>query len=153
MTIGNQRDFATGVMYILVGGAVSWIASSYDMGTPSSMGPGFFPFWLGLLLAFLGAIVTVASLKTGGRVARISGWDLRSGLLVFGSVIIFGATITSLGMVVAVAAVAIISSFASHEFSWRTTLANSAVITLLCLLLFGYGLKLQFPIFPAFISG
>ncbi len=153
MTIGNQRDFATGVMYILIGGAVSWIASSYDMGTPSRIGPGFFPFWLGLLLAFLGAIVVIGSLRHSGEAVRISGWDLRSGFLVFGAVIIFGATITSIGLVFAVAAVVIISSVASHEFSWPTTLANSAVITLLCLLLFGYGLKLQFPIFPPFISG
>jgi len=136
-------------MYVGIGAGVSAIASSYDMGTPASIGPGFFPFWLGIVLAVLGAITLVGSFRQTTADARIGGWDLRSSLLVFGSVVLFGFVISPLGLVVTIALVVVISSLASHEFSWLATLVNATVMSLICLALFGYGLALQFPLWPA----
>jgi len=149
LILGDQKEFATGAMYVGIGAGVSAIASSYEMGTPASIGPGFFPFWLGIVLAVLGAITLVGSFRQTTGHARIGGLDLRSSLLVFGSIVIFGFAINPLGLVVTVALVVLISSAASHEFSWLAALVNATVMSLICLALFGYGLALQFPLWPA----
>jgi hypothetical protein len=45
-----------------------------------------------------------------------------------------------------------IASFASHEHNWKVTGANAIFLTVLCWLSFVKGLKLVFPIWPAFLG-
>ena len=69
MKIRNQQDFAAGFMYIVVGLFFAGIARNYQMGTAAKMGPGYFPFWLGMLLALIGLIVLLnASTKKATEV-------------------------------------------------------------------------------------
>lgn len=63
MQLRNRQDFWSGVMFIALGLGFAWQASSYQMGTAARMGPGYFPFWLGIVLALLGAIVLLGSLS------------------------------------------------------------------------------------------
>jgi hypothetical protein len=56
------------------------------------------------------------------------------------------------GLVVASFALIFISSIASHEFHWKATLFSWIALLLLCLAVFVYGLKLQFPVWPPFIT-
>jgi len=60
LRIRSQKDFASGLMFILVGFGFSWVARGYSMGTAAKMGPGYFPFWLGVVLALLGALVLIS---------------------------------------------------------------------------------------------
>ena len=53
MHIKNQQDFWAGIMFIVIGVGFALFSESYDMGTPARMGPGYFPFWLGVCLALL----------------------------------------------------------------------------------------------------
>ncbi|HEY4371700.1 MAG TPA: tripartite tricarboxylate transporter TctB family protein [Burkholderiales bacterium] len=57
MRIKDQKDFYAGLMFIIFGVLTMWLSQSYNMGTAARMGPGYFPFWLGGVLAALGAIV------------------------------------------------------------------------------------------------
>lgn len=66
MSIKDQKDFYAGLMFLIFGGLAMWLSTSYNMGTAARMGPGYFPFWLGGVLAFLGAIVLIKSLGKGG---------------------------------------------------------------------------------------
>lgn len=61
MRIKDQKDFYAGLMFIIFGGLTMWLSLSYNMGTAARMGPGYFPFWLGGVLAALGAIVFIKS--------------------------------------------------------------------------------------------
>ena len=54
MQIKNKQDFWSGVMFVVVGAAFALGATSYSMGTAARMGPGYFPFWLGVCLSLLG---------------------------------------------------------------------------------------------------
>ena len=65
MKIGNPTDFWSGVMFASVGAVFAIVAfgvklgdnvllAGYAMGTPARMGPGFFPFWLGVMLIAIG---------------------------------------------------------------------------------------------------
>ena len=56
MGIKSQKDFFSGLMFLVVGGAFAIGAYSYGMGDGARMGPGYFPRMLGILMANLVAV-------------------------------------------------------------------------------------------------
>ena len=52
MKIKSQRDFWSGLMFILVGIAFAWgAAANYNFGSSARPGPAYFPIGLGVLLS------------------------------------------------------------------------------------------------------
>jgi hypothetical protein len=66
MKIKNFQDFYAGLMFVIFGGLTMYLSRSYNIGTAADMGPGYFPFYLGGLLAALGAILVVKALGKSG---------------------------------------------------------------------------------------
>ena len=62
MNIKSQKDFFSGLMFMCVGVAFAWGASTYNIGNGARMGPGYFPLMLGVLLALLGGLITFKAL-------------------------------------------------------------------------------------------
>ncbi|ETD72855.1 membrane protein [Pelistega indica] len=151
MLIKNQQDFWSGLMFIGLGSAFALIAEqNYDMGSSVRMGPGYFPFLLGCLLAILGAFVTLSSLRGEyNEEHEVSHFDWDILLLVIGSIVLFGYTLNYLGMYISVAILVIFSSLASHEFSWKIAIANAIFLIFFAWLVFVKGLGLVFPTLPA----
>ena len=168
MKIKSQKDFWSGLRFVLVGVAFAWGATAYRFGPPcpadapcagslwlrftqlsANPGPGFFPFGLGLLLALLGGIILFKSLTLespdGDAIGRVAWRPL--GVLI-GSVVIFGVLLPRFGLVVALPVLVIVSSLASTEFRWRGTLINAVVLTVLSWAMFVWGLKLGIPVWP-----
>jgi hypothetical protein len=129
--IKNFKDFYTGLLFMLFGGAFTWGAVNYSMGTAAKMGAGYFPFILGGLLTVLGVIVFIRSLVNASDDSRV------------GRIFI--------GLVVSIFAIILISSLASHESRFKETLISAVVLCLASLAMFVYGLNLQIPVWPAFI--
>jgi hypothetical protein len=153
LRIRSQKDFTSGLMFVLVGLSFSWVARGYSMGSAAKMGPGYFPFMLGLVLALLGAIVLVSALSTKGEADHLERWDIKTLLWILGSVVLFGLLLKPLGMVLSVLVLVLVSSMASHEFSWKGAIINSIVLVLISMGAFVYGINLQMPVWPAFITG
>ncbi|CAG9179873.1 tripartite tricarboxylate transporter TctB family protein [Cupriavidus respiraculi] len=153
MRIRSQKDFASGLMFVLVGLGFSWVARGYSMGSAAKMGPGYFPFLLGLVLAFLGALVLIGALSSKGEEDQLARWDVKILLWILGSVVLFGLLLKPLGMVLSVLVLVLVSSMASHEFSWKGAILNSIVLVLISMGAFVYGINLQMPVWPAFITG
>ncbi len=152
MRIRSQKDFACGLMFILAGLGFSWVAHGYPMGSAARMGPGYFPFLLGLVLAVLGALVLIGSLSSKGKEDHLASWDLKTLLWVLGPVVLFGLLLKPLGMVLSVFVLVLVSSIASHDFSWRGALVNGVVLVLISLGTFVYGINVHMPVWPAFIG-
>ena len=152
MRIRSQKDFASGLMFILVGLIFSFVARGYSMGTAAKMGPGYFPFWLGIVLAILGALVLWGSLSSKGEDDQLARWDLKILLWILGSVVLFGLLLKPLGMVLSVVVLVLVSSMASHEFSWKGAVLNAIILVLISLGAFVYGINLQMPVWPAFLA-
>ncbi|WP_420993263.1 tripartite tricarboxylate transporter TctB family protein [Cupriavidus sp. 30B13] len=153
MRIRSQKDFASGLMFILVGFGFSWVARGYSMGTAAKMGPGYFPFWLGIVLALLGALVLWGSLSSKTEDDQLARWDIKTLLWILGSVVLFGLLLKPLGMVLSVLVLVLVSSMASHEFSWKGAVLNAIVLVLISVGAFVYGINLQMPVWPAFLAG
>lgn len=126
------------------------IGASYPVGTAARMGPGYFPRGLGIILVVLGAILILKGLRSDG--ARIQMGDIRPLGIVLGSVMLFGFTVVPLGLVLATILLIVVSSTASHEFRWKEAVIASVVLAMFVVAVFGFGLKLQLPILPAFLA-
>jgi putative tricarboxylic transport membrane protein len=151
--IKSQKDFWSGLMFTLTGAGFALGALNYTFGTSARPGPGYFPFGLGAVMALLGAFVVFESLSIdtadGDPVTRFAWKPL---LTIVASIIVFGATLVSLGMALALPLLVVIASLAGDEFHWKDVLINSAVLTVGSWLVFIVALKLVIPLWPAFLG-
>lgn len=152
MQVRNRQDFWSGVMFILLGLGFAWQASTYSMGTAGRMGAGYFPFWLGIVLALLGAIVLLGSLSHKAEKTYVDRFDLRIVFLVVGSVVLYGLLLKPLGIYLSVFVLVVISSLASHEFNLKVAIGNAIFLVVFAYLAFIKGLGLIFPLWPAFLN-
>ncbi len=152
MKIRNQRDFGAGVMYMVIGLFFTIVATQYQMGTAAKMGPGYFPFFLGILMTLLGLLVLVKSLRATAAIESIPKFNWRIIGLITGSVILYGLLLSTMGFVVAVFVLVFMSASASHEFHWKGTLINAVFLVIFTYSVFVLGLKLQFPLLPFFLQ-
>ena len=153
MKIVRQKDFASGLLYIVLGTAFATASYGYRMGTSSRMGPGYFPFWLGVIMAVIGALVLLGSIRSHAEPETMERWALRPLFIILVSVVVFGLLLETLGLVLSLIVLVVGSSLASHEFTWRATLINALVLVIFSLIVFVYALSLQFPVWPTFIAG
>ncbi len=139
-------------MYIVIGLFFAILATQYQMGTAAKMGPGYFPFWLGLLMTLLGFLVLLKSLSAKATIEKIPPFNWRIIGLITGSVLIYGVLLPKMGFLVSVVALVFMSASASHEFHWKGTLVNAIFLTAFTYSVFVLGLKLQFPLLPVFFE-
>lgn len=152
MQLRNKQDFWSGVMFIILGSGFALQATQYSMGTAARMGPGYFPFWLGIVLALIGAFVLIGSIAPKAIETTIDKFDFRIVALVVGSVILYGLILRPLGIYISVFILVVVSSLASHEFSWKVAVANGIFLVIFSYLAFVRGLGLIFPLWPAFLG-
>ncbi len=160
--IKSQRDFFSGLMFTAMGIAFAVGANSYTVGTAARMGPGFFPMMLGIILAILGGVITFNSLvihtEDGEKVGRF-GW--RPIIYILGANLAFGVLLgglpsiglPSMGLMVAIFVLTLIASMAGDEFKLRDVLILAAALAAGSYLAFIMLLKLNMPVWPAFITG
>ena len=154
MKIKSQRDFVSGLMFVVVGVVFAVGATNYSMGTSAKPGAGYFPLILSVLMTLLGAVVLFKSLTIeteGGDPIGSIAW--RPLLVIVVAIAVFGASINRLGLVVSVPILILVTSLAGDEFKWLGVIINAVVLTVFSWLIFVYGLKLTIPMWPTFITG
>lgn len=152
MKIKSEKDFWSGLMFIVVGVGFAWGATNYSFGSSARPGPGYFPFGLGVIMAVLGALILFKALTVesdGGD--KIGGIAWKPMLIVVGSVVLFGLLLPKVGMFAALPLLVVTTALAGDEFHWGEALANAAVLTAGSWLVFIYGLNLTIPLWPWFL--
>ena len=153
MKIKSQRDFVSGLMFIVVGVIFAVGATNYSMGSSAKPGAGYFPLILSVIMAILGAIVLFKSLTIeteGGDPIGSIAW--RPLLVIVASITVFGLALPRLGMFVTIPLLIVMVSFAGDDFGWKGVIANSVVLTLGSWVIFIWGLNLTIPLLPAFMA-
>jgi hypothetical protein len=162
MNIKSQKDFFSGLMFMAVGAAFAWGATNYTVGTGARMGPGYFPMVLGVLLAILGAVITFKALVVETEDGeKLGAWAWKPLFFIIAANLVFGASIGGLpliglqplGLVVGIFLLTLIASLAGEEFKLRPVLILAAILAIMSYLAFIVLLKLQFPVWPVFITG
>ena len=146
----QKKDFYAGLAMVLLGGAVTLNSSTYNLGTFMHMGPGMFPFMLGILMTFVGVLIFISGLMTpleeGERILPESmewrGWAcILAGPLMF---ILFGQFF---GMVAGTFMCVFVSALGDRTATLKGSALLAACITVAGAFLFSYVLKVPFPLF------
>lgn len=151
MKIGDAKEFWSGVMFAVFGLFFVVFARQYDMGTAARMGPAFFPTMLGGLLLLLGIGIALRGIVADTQDGQIARFHFKPLLFVLGAVVAFGLLLRPAGLLVALAALVLISSFGSDEFRLRDVLLLTVGLGVLVLAVFIYGLGMTVPVLPAFM--
>lgn len=161
MNIKSQKDFFSGLMFMGVGGAFAWGATTYNVGEGARMGPGYFPLMLGILLAVIGAAITFTALvvetEGGGKIGK---WAWKPLFFIIMSNVVFGVLLAGIptfkipafGLIVAIYALVFIASMAEAGWKFKTTLILATVLAVGSYLAFVKALALQFPVWPWFLT-
>jgi hypothetical protein len=161
MQIKSQKDFFSGVLFMGIGGAFAWGATTYTVGTAAHMGPGYFPLMLGLLMVLLGMLITFKSLVTETESGdHIGHWAWRPLFFILAANVAFGVLLGGLpriglppmGLIAAIVALALIAALAGKGFVLRDVLLLAALLAVGSYLIFIVLLKLQIPVWPAFVG-
>ena len=153
MKIKSQKDFWSGLMFMVVGIAFAWGATNYNFGSSARPGPAYFPFGLAILMALLGALVLFKALtieSDGGD--PIGPWAWKPLGVIVVAVAVFGWALPHLGMYIALPLLVIGSAVAGDEFHWKDAAINAAVLTAGSWVIFIWGLKLTIPPWPSFLG-
>jgi len=144
MRFNMRQDLVGGSCVLLVGlGAAIHTATSYDIGTPASMGPGFFPLSLGILLTGFGLWICASAWRSRPVEVVI---ELRPFLAILLAIAAFGLILPAFGLIPAVLALVIISLLAEDLPGTAKTSAIAAVIIAIAVLIFRVGLNIPLPI-------
>lgn len=152
MQLRNKQDFWAGAMFVALGLGFAYQATTYQMGTAARMGPGYFPFWLGICLALLGAVVALTALRPKAAATAVEKFDFKILGIIILAVVLFGILLRPLGLYLSLFILVVGSSMASHEFSWKVAVGNAIFLVIFCWLAFIKGLGLIFPLWPTFLG-
>jgi len=149
-TLLRKRDFYAGGLMVLLGAAVTLDSLTYTLGSLMHMGPGMFPFILGVVLTFIGILIFGTAMVTplGEDEAILPknkewrGWGcILAGPILF---IIMGHYF---GMAPGTFACVFVSALGDRESTLKSSAILAACITVPGCFLFSYVLMLPFPLF------
>ncbi len=146
----KNKDLLAGIMFMVIGIVFAVGAYNYQMGTAARMGPGFFPRILGFIMAGLGVIIAGIGLKNQAQFAASEGigWTWKPVIILTLAVVLFGFTLPTLGMIIAIALLTFISGIAAHDKNYRELAMITVIMCIFCAGVFIWGLKLQMKLFP-----
>ncbi len=143
--IANKTDFIGSLLLLVLGIAILAIALTYNVGTATRMGPGYFPMVLGGLMIALALFVGVASLRRSAAAPAEIAW--RPFAAVTASLAGFVVAMAYGGLFPAVVATVLISSLGDARSQPIPALLLAAGVAIAAWLLFARGLGMPIPLF------
>jgi hypothetical protein len=149
-TLLRKRDFYAGGLMALLGAAVTLDSTTYSLGTLMHMGPGMFPFILGIVLTFIGILILGTALATPlgedehilPRQREWRGWAcILAGPILF---IIMGEFF---GMAPATFSCVFVSALGDRTATLKSSIILATSVTVVGCFIFSYVLQLPFPLF------
>lgn len=141
----DNRDFLAGLLFCAIGAGGLYVALSYPFGSVQHMGPGFFPRALGVILIGFGVVTMARGLRHAVPVE--GGWGWFPLVVITVSLVAFGWLIERVGLVPSLAVLVLVSAYAGKEFKWIEAIALAAVLCLMAVAIFVWGLGLPYPLF------
>jgi hypothetical protein len=147
----SLKDLLAGLTFIAFGLAFGYASLGYDLGSALRMGPGYFPLLLSGALVVLGAVIVVEGFfETEEQPIGTAPWLAL--VLLVAALLVFGFTVRGLGLVPALVIAVFMSAFASRRTTLLSAIALAVGLTLLCVLIFVYGLGLPLRLFGPWVG-
>jgi len=149
LRIKNPQDFWCGIFFVAVGALALYLSRSYEMGSALDMGPGYFPTWLGGIMAGFGVIIAALSFRIAGESGQDPGdWAFRPWLVLPATLGVYALMMEAeAGFVPSLIVLIIGCALAHKDVRWRETLLLSIFVTAGAVALFSYGIGLPYRLF------
>ncbi len=154
LRIRAPRDFWGGIALVVIAGLAIWATGNLGGMQGASFGPGTAPRMFAVLLAGFGLVVAIVGLFVDGP--PLESYAMRGPAFVIVGIAAFALMmrgvwiIPPLGLVPSSFAAFMISIAGSSEIRWLESLLAAAAMTLFCVGLFVYLLKLPFELWPSY---
>jgi hypothetical protein len=144
----NRKDFLGGGLMLALGLGAAFQASHYEFGTLRRMGPGYFPLALGVILAVTGLAILLGSLRgaAAAAAARLAP-EWRGWICICAGVASFAVIGRWGGLLPATFASVFLAALGDRKNTPAAAGVLAAVMTLVCLVVFWWLLKIQLPLF------
>lgn len=134
---------------MLLGVGAAYTGSSYEIGTLTRMGPGFFPTALGVILAFIG--VLIAGTASYGETEELapatsSQPDWRGWICIISGAVLFIVFAAHGGLLLATFSCVFVAAMGDRTNSWKQAALLATGVTAFGILLFAYVLRVQIPV-------
>ncbi|HEY4253069.1 MAG TPA: tripartite tricarboxylate transporter TctB family protein [Roseomonas sp.] len=152
-TPSRYRDYVGGLILLVVGAAAAFQAQTYQIGTLTRMGPGFFPCALGIILACAGVVLLITTALHNARTPRVIGGtpghppEWRGWICICLSVIAFAILGELTGLVPATFACVFIAALGDRDNKLLDIILLSIGVTVAGVIVFWWGLGILFPLF------
>jgi hypothetical protein len=114
--IKSGQDWATGLLFLVIGLLALWIGADYPMGTAQRPGTGVLPRILSWCLIGTGGLICIKAALTDGQ--RLTGWAWRPLIMVTLATIAFARLVDPMGMVVAMTVSMTLCALGTEETRW-----------------------------------
>ncbi|ABE36888.1 tripartite tricarboxylate transporter TctB family protein [Paraburkholderia xenovorans LB400] len=145
-----NRDYYGGALMLLVGLGVVTQGLSYDVGSLSHMGPGFFPVSLGVILSLVGVGIAFGARRIDSD-AKLEEEPLppewRGWICIVLSVIAFVILGRYGGLLPASFAIVFISALGDRQNTLLSAMVLAFSVCVICVVVFWWALQLQLPLF------
>lgn len=141
-----SKDFRAGLFLIACGAVVIWLVRDYPSGTLSEIGSGAMLQLAGASILLFGAIMALRGWHQSDS-ADDSHVSLRA-FIIPGAMAAFALLLPWCGLAVTATISTFLAGFGSRESSWKERVLSSILLGAFVTALFGYGLRLQVPVWP-----
>lgn len=143
----NRKDFLAGALLLVLGLGAAFQSSHYEIGSLERMGPGYFPLALGVILAVTGLLNIVASLRTATAPALRLQPEWRGWVCICAGVAAFAVIGRYGGLLPATFVSVFVAALGDRMNTLIAAFVLAAAMTLICLVVFWWLLKIQLPLF------
>ncbi|NYT77760.1 tripartite tricarboxylate transporter TctB family protein [Alcaligenaceae bacterium] len=148
MKLTNRRELYSAGFMLVVGIGTTLGSLNYPLGEVQSMGPGYYPLLLGVVLTVLGAL-TIATPLTSHDKGTKSIWRgnprawaaVTVGIGAFIVVGHYGGFVPAAFVLVGIAALG------DPKNTLKSAFVLGLSVTIVAVLVFHYGMRMQFPLF------
>lgn len=154
--VKSPEDMAAGLFLIVFAAILFYAGYELKFGQMRGIGPGLMPRVTAVLLGGFGLLLVVQSLIVHG--SALQRWSIRGPFFIFGGVLLFALTIRgvdfglfkfpALGLAVAGPLAVMFAAFADRDARPLEVIIYAACLTLACIGVFKFALRLPIPLAP-----
>ena len=142
----NVPDVAFAAFLVGLGAFAFALTAELNMGTAASMGPGYVPRGLAVIIMIYGAVLGLRGVLGGFQAFPEIAW--RPLLLVSGSVALFAVLLPLAGLALTSLAVVLCAGYAAYDVRVRENAMAAVALAAFATVLFVAVLGLPIPIWP-----
>lgn len=143
-----RKELLTGLMFLALGLGALFVGAQYRLGAATSMGPGYFPVMLSSAVALIGAVIALKAILNPDLSQAPAEFHFRPLLIIIAAVLAFGLLIDRFGLIVAMAALILISRMAIRSKGVVEPIVIFVVLTALAMGIFVFGLNMPLKLGP-----